>query len=101
MDRDEHRLQMQRGSRPPTQERAVSDVVDTAAAYRRCDAFARRVDDIGDGQLEPEQKLDQLEQQARALDQLAPGARDRAGAGTPLQGGSADASGSAPVASAD
>src|ERR1700736_4624915 len=33
-------------------------------------AFARRVDDIGDGPLAPAQKLRQLEEQARALEQL-------------------------------
>jgi phytoene synthase len=40
-------------------------------------AFARRVDDIGDGELESEQKRHELDQQARALQQLA-----RATAGT-------------------
>ena len=43
-------------------------------------AFARRVDDIGDGPLGPEQKLLQLEQQARALEQLARGGGAGAGA---------------------
>jgi 15-cis-phytoene synthase len=33
-------------------------------------AFARRVDDIGDGGLEPQQKLVRLEEQARALERL-------------------------------
>jgi len=85
----------------------VSEAADVAAAYKRCEAitraraanfyygirllpatkrramcavyaFARHVDDIGDGELEPRQKLEQLEQQARALDQLAPGRAQRA-----------------------
>ena len=43
-------------------------------------AFARRVDDIGDGPLGPEQKLLQLEEQARALEQLARGGGAGAGA---------------------
>src|SRR5438552_3080438 len=43
-------------------------------------AFARRIDDIGDGPLAPEQKLLQLEEQARALEQLARGSRGGAGA---------------------
>jgi phytoene synthase len=36
-------------------------------------AFARRVDDIGDGELPPEQKLEQLDQESRALGELALG----------------------------
>jgi phytoene synthase len=34
-------------------------------------AFARRVDDIGDGELEPAQKLSRLDEQARAVEALA------------------------------
>ena len=85
----------------------MSEAAEVAAAYKRCEAitraraanfyygirllpatkrramcavyaFARHVDDIGDGELEPRQKLEQLEQQARALDQLAPGRAQRA-----------------------
>jgi phytoene synthase len=47
-------------------------------------AFARRVDDIGDGELEPEQKLCALDQQARALGPLS-------GGGGPASGERADA----------
>jgi phytoene synthase len=84
----------------PPGERAMSASAQVADAYRQCEAitrrraanfyygirllpaekrramsavyaFARRVDDIGDGPLAPEQKLRQLEEQARALEQLA------------------------------
>ena len=87
---------------------------ETLAAYRRCEAitraragnfyygirllpapkrramcavyaFARRVDDIGDGDLQPAQKLRRLDEQARAIDALrrsaqAPDASDRSDA---------------------
>jgi phytoene synthase len=47
-------------------------------------AFARRVDDIGDGELEPQQKLRHLDEQARAVQALGPG-------GAPATGAHADA----------
>jgi 15-cis-phytoene synthase len=84
----------------PPGERAMSASAQVPDAYRQCEvitrrraanfyygirllpaekrramsavyAFARRVDDIGDGPLAPEHKLRQLEEQARALEQLA------------------------------
>ncbi len=108
----------------------MSDAANTAAAYGRCEAitraraanfyygirllpapkraamcavyaFARRVDDIGDGQLEREQKLDQLQAQARALDQLALGARGAASAAMAREGGSPATPGLGSGASAD
>jgi len=91
----------------------VSATVDVAAAYRHCEAvtrtragnffygicllpaqrrramcavyaFARRVDDIGDGTLAPPEKLRRLDSEARALSALAPSAAaQRAHAGVP------------------
>ena len=49
------------------------------AAY----AFARRVDDIGDGTLDREEKLRLLDEQERALATIAP-AGAAAGAGEPF-----------------
>jgi phytoene/squalene synthetase len=48
-------------------------------------AFARRVDDIGDGTLEPEEKLRRLDREAAALAAIAP---PGAGAGTGAGSGS-------------
>jgi 15-cis-phytoene synthase len=61
-------------------------------------AFARRVDDIGDGELAPEQKLRELEQQAGALEALtlAAGAPAGAPAAAPRE-----SRGRAPLALAD
>src|SRR5438876_7065003 len=110
----------------------MSEAASVAAAYKRCEAitrnraanfyygirllpapkrramcavyaFARHVDDIGDGGLEAAQKLEQLEQQADALDQLAPVATGSAGGGGAAErsGGGGVASGPARAASAD
>src|SRR5437879_4066344 len=48
-------------------------------------AFARRVDDIGDGELEPQRKLAELDLQVRALQRLAVG-ESVAQAAAPAQG---------------
>src|SRR5439155_18197664 len=107
---DEHAHERQpQPARTPAGEPPMSAGAQAAEAYRRCEAitrrraanfyygirllpaekrramsavyaFARRVDDIGDGPLGPEQKLLQLEQQARALEQLARGGGAGAGA---------------------
>jgi phytoene synthase len=55
-------------------------------------AFARRIDDIGDGPLAPEQKLRQLHEQARALEQLAPHAGVPVAPADPVMAALADAS---------
>ncbi len=88
----------------------MSTPVSTLAAYRRCEAitragaanfyygirllpsprrramcavyaFARRVDDIGDGTLAPAEKLRRLDEQAQALAELSAGETPAAGAG--------------------
>jgi len=105
----------------------MSGATDSAAAYRRCEAitraragnfyygirllpapkrramcavyaFARRVDDIGDGELEPPQKLARLAEQAAAVERLAPAARGEAGARAAGEGATAAAPGLAPGA---
>src|SRR5207245_7214231 len=117
MGRDEkpHRAQACLPAMPHP--RVMSEGTDIAAAYRRCEAstparagnfyygirllpapkrramcavyaFARRVDDIGDGELEPAQKLDRLQEQARALDQLAHRTPAAAGPVAPRTAGS-------------
>src|SRR5439155_15040657 len=108
---DEHAHERQpQPARTPAGEPPMSAGAQAAEAYRQCEAitrrraanfyygirllpaekrramsavyaFARRVDDIGDGPLGPEQKLRELEQQARALEQLARGSGSGAGAG--------------------
>jgi phytoene synthase len=57
------------------------------AAY----AFARRVDDIGDGMLEPEEKLRRLDAEARALDAIEPAGSPAADGGDPVMVALADA----------
>jgi phytoene synthase len=57
------------------------------AAY----AFARRVDDIGDGSLAREEKLRRLDAEARALDLLESGGSSSAGGEDPVMSALADA----------
>jgi 15-cis-phytoene synthase len=71
-------------------------------------AFARRVDDIGDGTLEPEEKLRRLDREAAALAAIAPpgadagtGASAGAGAGAEVGSGSGDGEDPVMVALAD
>src|SRR5438128_893217 len=130
MGRDEkpHRAQPRLPAMPHP--RVMSAGTDIAAAYRRCEAitrtragnfyygirllpapkrramcavyaFARRVDDIGDGELEPQQKLERLAEQARAVERLALAGRGEAGAGAAWAGGTAGSPGLAPAAPAD
>src|SRR5438128_9038207 len=103
-------------------QRAMSGATDSAAAYERCEAitraragnfyygirllpahkrraisavyaFARRVDDIGDGSLDPARKLELLAGEERALGALAGGqpAEDAGAQDAPAGGGAPDA----------
>jgi phytoene synthase len=113
MSLDEHPQRPQREpAQVPRGERSMSASSRVAEAYKHCEAitraragnfyygirllpapkrramcavyaFARRVDDIGDGELESEQKRHALDQQAHALEQLARATAGTLGAPTP------------------
>jgi phytoene synthase len=117
-------------SRAPRGQRSMSASAQLPEAYRHCEAltrtragnfyygirllpapkrramcavyaFARRVDDIGDGELAPDQKRHELDRQAQALAQLALSSVSTAGSSAPAASGSREAIGLAPPQDAD